>query len=109
MTSAGGLLSGILTVQRFEREGRLLPRGGAAGVCEIALYSAMRWLMLVLFVSLGALLAAVAGMVRHVWLQHRRLRKDRNAARMVSISVIVPQGELAVAAPEAADEELDVQ
>ncbi len=31
----------------------------------------MRWLMIALLVSLGALLFAAAGMARHVWL-HRR-------------------------------------
>lgn len=32
----------------------------------------MRWLMIGLLVSLGALLLAAAGMARHIWLQRRR-------------------------------------
>lgn len=35
----------------------------------------MRWLMIALLVSLGALLIAAAGMARHVWL-HRRGKAD---------------------------------
>lgn len=35
----------------------------------------MRWLMIALLVSLGALLFAAAGMARHVWL-HRTGRTD---------------------------------
>jgi hypothetical protein len=34
----------------------------------------MRWLMLCFLVSLVALLVAAAGVARHIWLQHRRLR-----------------------------------
>jgi hypothetical protein len=33
----------------------------------------MRWLMIGLLVSLGALLLAAAGVARHVWLQRSRL------------------------------------
>ena len=35
----------------------------------------MRWLMIALLVSLGALLIAAAGLARHVWL-HRRGKAD---------------------------------
>ncbi len=35
----------------------------------------MRWLMLALLVSLGALLFAAAGVVRHIRLHHRQDRK----------------------------------
>jgi hypothetical protein len=40
----------------------------------------MRWLMIGLLVSLGALLFAAAGLARHVWLQRRRLRHETAAA-----------------------------
>jgi hypothetical protein len=40
----------------------------------------MRWLMIGLLVSLGALLFAAAGLARHVWLQRRRLRREAVAA-----------------------------
>jgi hypothetical protein len=41
----------------------------------------MRWLMIGLLVSLGALLFAAAGVARHIWLQRRKLRRDTIAAR----------------------------
>ncbi len=34
----------------------------------------MRWLMIALLVSLGALLLAAAGLARHIWQQRARLR-----------------------------------
>ena len=34
---------------------------------------AMRWLMIALLASLAALLLAVAGVARHIWLQRARL------------------------------------
>jgi len=36
----------------------------------------MRWLIIGLLVSMVALLFAVAGMARHVWLHHAKLRKE---------------------------------
>lgn len=39
----------------------------------------MRWLMIGFIVSLGALLIAVAGMARHIWLQRRNPANDRAA------------------------------
>jgi len=33
-------------------------------------FAPMRWLMVGLFVSLGALLLAAAGVARHIWLHH---------------------------------------
>ena len=36
----------------------------------------MRWLLVVLLVSLGALLAAAAGVARHIWLQRAKLPSD---------------------------------
>lgn len=40
----------------------------------------MRWLMIGLLVSLGALLFAAAGLARHIWLHHRRLRHETPTA-----------------------------
>jgi hypothetical protein len=36
----------------------------------------MRWLMILLLVSLVALLVAAAGMARHVWQQHKKLPQE---------------------------------
>jgi len=36
----------------------------------------MRWLIIVLLVSLGALLFAVAGVARHIWVQRAKLRRN---------------------------------
>jgi len=36
----------------------------------------MRWLMTLLLVSLVALLVAAAGVARHVWMQHKKLRLE---------------------------------
>jgi hypothetical protein len=40
----------------------------------------MRWLMIGLLVSLGALLFAAAGVARHIWLQRRKLASEAVAA-----------------------------
>jgi uncharacterized protein (DUF58 family) len=40
----------------------------------------MRWLMIALLVSLGALLIAAAGMARHIWSQRAKLRREPSAA-----------------------------
>jgi hypothetical protein len=40
----------------------------------------MRWLILGFLVSLGALLFAAAGLVRHVWIQRRKHRLRALAA-----------------------------
>ena len=39
----------------------------------------MRWLMIALLVSLAALLLAVAGVARHIWLQRARHRGNSGA------------------------------
>jgi hypothetical protein len=41
----------------------------------------LRWLMIGLLVSLGALLIAAAGVARHIWLQRRQHRREMLAAR----------------------------
>ena len=38
----------------------------------------MRWLLICLFVSVGALILATAGVVRHIWLQRAKLSGDRS-------------------------------
>jgi len=40
----------------------------------------MRWLMIGLLVSLGALLFAAAGVARHIWVQRAQLRHEPAAA-----------------------------
>ena len=37
------------------------------------MFGAMRWLMIVLLVSVVAMLVAVAGLARHIWLQRAKL------------------------------------
>jgi uncharacterized membrane protein len=36
----------------------------------------MRWLLIVLLVSLGALLIAAAGVARHIWLQRSKTKDE---------------------------------
>lgn len=43
-------------------------------------FAPMRWLMIGLLVSLGALLFAAAGVARHIWLQRRKDRREMLAA-----------------------------
>jgi len=52
----------------------------------------MRWLLIVLLVSLGALLFAAAGLARHVWLQRTK-----------------PKGEMSVALEAAEEPDLEVK
>lgn len=40
----------------------------------------MRWLLIALLVSLGALLFAAAGVARHIWLQRTKARNELPAA-----------------------------
>jgi hypothetical protein len=44
----------------------------------------MRWLMIGLLVSLGALLFAAGGVARHIWLQRRQQRREMLAALEVA-------------------------
>jgi uncharacterized iron-regulated membrane protein len=39
----------------------------------------MRWLMIVLLASVGAMLFAAAGVARHIWLQRTRLHSNSDA------------------------------
>jgi len=48
----------------------------------------MRWLMIVLLVSLVALLAASAGLAHHIWQEHRRRsRGNPDPGRMEDVDV----------------------
>jgi hypothetical protein len=49
-------------------------------------FDAMRWMMIAFLVSLAALLLAVAGVARHIWLQRSRLHGTPGAGP-VSIKV----------------------
>jgi hypothetical protein len=40
----------------------------------------MRWLLISLFVSVGALLLAAAGVARHIWLHHRKAAANKTGA-----------------------------
>lgn len=42
----------------------------------------MRWLMIALLVSLGALLFAAAGVARHIWRERSLLRRETAAAEL---------------------------
>jgi hypothetical protein len=39
----------------------------------------MRWLMIVLLASVGAMLFAAAGVARHIWLQRTKLHSNPDA------------------------------
>jgi hypothetical protein len=43
----------------------------------------MRWMMIAFLVSLAALLLAVAGVARHIWLQRSRLHSNPDAGPSV--------------------------
>lgn len=53
----------------------------------------MRWLMIALLVSLGALLFAAAGVARHVWL-HRRNKADESHAGALEVASIEKEADL---------------
>ena len=73
MGSESGWMSGQLEGDRTGA-GELNPSG------ILGWFAPMRWLMIGLLVSLGALLFAAAGLARHIWLQRRRLRREALAA-----------------------------
>lgn len=57
-----------------------------SGEVSVAVFHpGMRWLLISLLVSLGALLLAAAGVARHIWLQHRGA-----GARAAGVASIVP-------------------
>ncbi len=49
----------------------------------------MRWLMIGLLVSLAALLSAVAGVARHIWIHRKKLRRE-NVAGQAKTSPTTP-------------------
>lgn len=54
----------------------------------------MRWLIIALLVSLGALLLAAAGVARHILLQRRELRrKQARRARLLKSRGLAPVDE----------------
>ena len=55
-------------------------RGGLNPSGILGGFAPMRWLMIGLLVSLGALLFAAAGVARHIWLQRRKDRREMLAA-----------------------------
>ncbi len=56
-----------------------MERGNLSGI--LGWFAPMRWLMIGLLVSLGALLFAAAGVARHIWLQRRLHRREMLAAQ----------------------------
>jgi hypothetical protein len=51
-------------------------KSGLHGLSDIlGWFASMRWLMIGLLVSLGALLIAAGGVARHIFLQRARLRR----------------------------------
>lgn len=44
----------------------------------------MRWLLMVLFISLVGLLIAALGMARHIWLQRARSRSKLSAGKAIA-------------------------
>jgi hypothetical protein len=63
----------------------------------------MRWLMIALLVSVGALLLAAAGVARHIWIHRDRLQSNPQAG---SGSATHPAGEAALESFEKIDREL---
>jgi hypothetical protein len=47
-------------------------------------FAPMRWLLIGLLLSLGALLFAAAGVARHIWLQRKQHGRETLAAREAS-------------------------
>jgi hypothetical protein len=64
----------------FHREKATLHKAGkAARIGRPLPFGAMRWLMIALLVSVGAMLFAAAGVARHIWLQRTRLHSNPDA------------------------------
>ena len=51
----------------------------------------MRWLMIALLVSLGALLLAAAGVARHVWVQRSLLKEQTATAELAEETEVEPE------------------
>ena len=65
-------------VSRWEAGRGQVGRGNPSGI--LGWFAPMRWLMIGLLVSLGALLIAAAGVARHILLQRRKHRLEAQAA-----------------------------
>jgi len=63
----------------------------------------MRWLMIALLVSLGAMLFAAAGVARHIWLQRTKLHSNPDAG-----AVPHPATSVAHKRAEEADQEVEL-
>jgi hypothetical protein len=63
----------------------------------------MRWMMIALLVSLGAMLFAAAGVARHIWLQRARLHSNPDAGAFPH-----PVPNLALEPVEEADREVEL-
>ena len=97
--------SDILAVQRFYPAG---PIREPAHLGKPLPDAVMRWLMFALFVSVVALLAAVAGMVRHVWQQHKTPGLTPKAGDAGSLKNAADAGSAATGVPsQGPDEEPD--
>ncbi|MGD0548363.1 MAG: hypothetical protein ABR991_11125 [Terracidiphilus sp.] len=59
----------------------------------LTLVHLMRWLLLVLLVSLLGLLIAALGVARHIWLQHARLR-SKPSAGAVAVSGLAEEADV---------------
>ena len=59
--------------RRLNQDARGDGRGGfGSGI--LGWFAAMRWLVIALLVSLGALLLAAAGVARHIWVRRTQMR-----------------------------------
>lgn len=54
-------------------------------------FNLMRWLMIALLVSLGALLFAAAGVARHVWVQKSLLKRQTATAELAEETEVEPE------------------
>jgi hypothetical protein len=53
----------------------------------------MRWLMIALLVSLGALLLAAAGLARHIWLRRAKIRSKPTTGTVEGVDPTAGQAE----------------
>jgi hypothetical protein len=79
-----------IAVGSSRRLGRFFVKKPLSGAPEEAAtvgalrFGAMRWMMIAFLVSLAALLLAVAGVARHIWLQRSRLDSNPGAGPVLN-------------------------